>query len=363
MIYTLYLTETLLYVCFSFLMGTFLIQLIPSTKKPSIYIHKCFVQLPIFGIIIFSCMPVAYLASALFSNGGISLQIQDILFTFEIGKAWIFTFIISIFFLLFVSLFPVLNSKRQSTVSIVIILILIFTIGWASHPASAAGWIGFMGHSIHFTAVSAWMGILMIVSWFSKDQENWLAFLKWFSPVAMVCFGLTMLSGFLMMTNIFDLKDYANSWMLNYGQALLVKHIAVFPILIFAFINGYWTKTRMQKEGGFRPIPWVRAESLVLLLIFSVTAFLGQQEPPQEVEATVKNNGVSPLFHYFFGGTAPAMPVQFELNFMNISLFTISAVFLLLIFWSFFKKAAAVSFVLSVLLIISIYFALMAGIQ
>lgn len=33
-------------------------------------------------------------------------------------------------------------------------------------------------------------------------------------------------------------RDYVSSWMLPYGQALLVKHIIFIPLLVFAGING-----------------------------------------------------------------------------------------------------------------------------
>ena len=39
------------------------------------------------------------------------------------------------------------------------------------------------------------------------------------------------------MTIVVDYKDYANSWMLPYGQALLIKHLLIIPLLAYAFIN------------------------------------------------------------------------------------------------------------------------------
>ncbi|MEK4009713.1 copper resistance D family protein [Peribacillus sp. FSL M8-0224] len=364
MIYALYLTETLLYLSFSLLMGTFIMHLIPSTKRPSIHIHKGWLQFSIIGIMLFSLMPVLYLIFMLFNDTGISLRVQDVFLSFRVGKAWIITFIISVFFYLFVTFFPVLKNKRYSFISVIFLVLLIFTIGWASHPASLNESTGFIYHSIHFTAVSVWVGTLLIVSWFSKNQENWLAFLKWFTPTAIICLGLTILSGFLIMSLIVDAKDYANSWMLNYGQALLIKHVIIVPILIFAYINGFWIKKHLQKGSNFNPKPWTKAESILLLLIFTATAVLGQQEPPKEIETTVNGSGVSPLFQYIYGGTLPpSLPVQFELNFMNISLFGISAIFFILVLWSYIKKVPAASLFLSLFLVISIYLSLMFSIQ
>ncbi|HZG70655.1 MAG TPA: CopD family protein, partial [Chondromyces sp.] len=312
--------------------------LIPSNKKPSLYIHKRWLQLSVLGITLFSFMPVGYLAFTLHQNTGLFLSIQDLFFSIEIGKAWIATFVISIFFFLFISFFPVLENKRYSIISILFILFLIFTIGWASHPASTTDWTGFLYHSVHFMAVSVWTGVLFIVSWFSKNQENWLAFLKWFTPVAVVCFGLTALSGFMMMTIIVDPADYVNSWMLDYGQGLLIKHILILPLLFFAFINGFWIKRQLRRGTDYHPIPWVKAESVLLLLIFSATAVLGQQEPPRNIESMVGSSNVSSLFYYIYGETIPALPVQLGVHFMNLSLFGLSILFLILALWSFINK-------------------------
>ena len=64
----------------------------------------------------------------------------------------------------------------------------------------------FISHTTHFTAVSVWVGILFVVSWFSKNHSNWLNFLKWFTPVAIVCFVSTIITGLILMTVVVDLK-------------------------------------------------------------------------------------------------------------------------------------------------------------
>lgn len=48
---------------------------------------------------------------------------------------------------------------------------------------------------------------------------------------------------------------YADSWMLNYGQALLIKHLIIIPILIFTFTNDFLVKKRMQNDLSFDPKP------------------------------------------------------------------------------------------------------------
>lgn len=365
MIYLLYLTELLLYVCFAVLMGSFLMQLIPDNKKPAIRIHKRWLQLSILGIVFFSLMPVAYLIHMIQEDIGWAVTIQNVFSTFEVGQAWALTLIISLFFYIYVSVFPVLENKRYAAISIVFVVALILTMGWAGHPASLEKIPGFLYHSMHFLAVSVWVGILLMVSWFSTNKENWLDFLKWFTPVAIISFIVTAVSGFMMMTIIIDIADYADMWMLNYGQALLLKHIIVIPILLFAFINGFLVKNQLQKDLSFNPKPWVKVESIVLIIIFSVTAFLGQQPPPHEIETMLKSNGAAPLFEYIYGSVVePSMNVQFDLNTLAILLAVLAVFFFILMLGSFIQKAPAIlSFGMSFFLVVSLYLSLMLSIQ
>ncbi|MET1032491.1 copper resistance D family protein [Domibacillus tundrae] len=340
-------------------------QLIPDNKKPAIDIHKRWLQLCILGIVFFSLGPVAYLIHMIQEDIGWAVTIQNVFSTFEVGQAWTLTLIISLFFYVFVSVFPVLEKKRYAAVSIVFFVLLILTMGWAGHPASLEKIPGFIYHSMHFLAVSVWVGILLMVSWFSTNKENWLDFLKWFTPVAIISFIVTAVSGFMMMTIIIDIADYADMWMLNYGQALLLKHIIVIPILLFAFINGFLVKKQLQKDLSFNPKPWVKAESVVLIIIFSVTAFLGQQPPPHEIETMLKSNGAAPLFEYIYGSVVePSMNVQFEVTVMSGLLAVLSIWFFVLMLASFIRKAPAIlSFAISFFLVVSLYLSLMTSIQ
>lgn len=340
-------------------------QLIPDNKKPAIDIHKRWLQLCILGIVFFSLGPVAYLIYMLQEDVGWAVTTQNVFSTFEVGQAWTLTLIISLFFYAFVSVFPVLEKKRYAAVSIVFFVLLILTMGWAGHPASLEKIPGFIYHSMHFLAVSVWVGILLMVSWFSTNTENWLPLLKWFTPVAIISFIVTAVSGFMMMTIIIDIADYADMWMLNYGQALLLKHIIVIPILLFAFINGFLVKKQLQKDLSFNPKPWVKAESVVLIIIFSVTAFLGQQPPPHEIETMLKSNGAAPLFEYIYGSVVePSMNVQFEVTVMSGLLAVLSIWFFVLMLASFIRKAPAIlSFAISFFLVVSLYLSLMTSIQ
>ncbi|WP_046176420.1 copper resistance D family protein [Domibacillus indicus] len=356
----LYVTEVLLYSCFSLLMGAFCIQLVPAHKKPSVLIQERWLYAAIAGIALFAFTPAAVLITELSKEAAFLSMAQTVIFSFTIGKSWAFTFIVAVFFALYLFTFPVLSDKRFTIGALFFTIVLILSIAWSSHAASLTDWSGFLYHAVHFAAVSIWVGVLLMTGWFSKNYANWLAFLKWFSPAAMICFVLTALSGFFMMEIIMDVKEYASSWPINYGQSLLIKHLFVLPVLLFAFINGQLVKRKLQKQEDIDPKPWIKAESLILLLIFAATAFLGQQDPPH----AWSEDRYSPLFTYFYNGPIPpAVPIHFGWSAAGIICFFLSAFCLVLCFWAYKKRAALVAFMMSLLLVFSLYLALMTGIS
>ncbi|MCM3790659.1 CopD family protein [Domibacillus indicus] len=356
----LYASETLLYSCFSLLMGAFLIQLVPAHKKPAILVRERWLYGAVAGIALFAFVPAAVLILELAAGSSVMPVAQTVILGFTIGKAWAFTLAVALFFALYLFTFPVLTDKRFTAGGLGFILLLIGSASWSSHAASLTDWTGVLSHAVHFTAVSVWAGLLLMAGWFARDEANWLAFLKWFSPVAAICLLFTALSGFWMMTIILDIHDYASDWSLNYGQALLIKHLLVLPVLLFAFINGFLFKRKLQERRDVHPKPWIKAESLVLLLIFGTTAFLGQQEPPH----AVSEGRYSPLFAFFYNGSLPpALPLYLGWSPLNVLFMFLALVFLAIGFWGYRKKEAGITFFMSMLLVFSLYLALITGLS
>lgn len=361
----IFISESLLYLCFSLLMGSFILQFIPERLKPQISIPKRLIQLSVLGIILFSAAPVIRIILFLYEDIGLVLTMHNVLSGFEVGKAWNVTVILALFFYLFVSLFPVLKSKLLAGIALAFTLILLLALGWASHAASLTEWSGFVVHSLHFLAVTIWVGILLIVGWYSKNQENWLSYLKWFTPLAIGCFLTIMGTGLFLMTLVIDVNEYGDAWMLSYGQALLVKHLTIIPVLLFAFINGFWIRQKLKRQEQINPIPWLKFESVLLFFTFVSTAVLGQQEPPHSIEITLSGSGPSAVFDYFYSGNInPSMHVQFGLNPINILYFIVAIIFMGLIFYSFKKEApAVVSFFSGLFCTLSLYLGFIASIQ
>ncbi|MGG3889982.1 copper resistance D family protein [Metabacillus fastidiosus] len=357
------ISQALLYLCFSLLIGSFLIYLVPHTHRPDINVKKGTLMIAIGGIAIFSSFPVLQLILYLAPYDGFIKTLQSVLFSFEVGKSWIFTYIVSNLLFIFITWIDYRKNNLYAYIGIFFTFLLILALGWSSHAASLDEVKGFITHTTHFTAVSVWIGILIVVSWFSKNHSNWLNFLKWFTPVALTCFVITIVTGLILMAFVVEFKDYPNSWMIPYGQALLIKHILIVPLLAYAVINSLLIKRKLKKDISFNPKLWTKVESLVILLIFSATAALGQQSPPHATILTKET--VSKIFTMLYQGHfKPEMTVQLVFNFTSISLMILAALFLVLVIISFLKKLPAVmSFIMSLLFVFSIYLSLILSIQ
>ncbi|HWK21856.1 MAG TPA: CopD family protein [Ureibacillus sp.] len=355
------ISQALVYLCFSILMGSFILFIIPDTFRPTIQVSRGKLLTSTIGVAIFSFVPVMQILVYLWPNGDFGETLQSVLLTFEVGKAWLFTFIISIILMVYIFLFDFQEKKVYCFMGLALTFILILALGWSSHASSYTILWGFLSDTVHFLAVTVWVGILFVISWFSKNHLHWANFLKWFTPVALVCFFMTIVSGLLLMNIIVD--DYINSWPISYGQTLLIKHLLIIPLLIFAAINGLLIKKKVQSEDDFNPLPWVKAESILMLLIFSATATLGQQSPPRETE--ISSDNISPIFNLIYQGHFQAnMTVQFSLNATAITLAVLSLLFLVLMLYSFIKKMPTImTFMMGIFIVFSSYLALMLSIQ
>ena len=145
-----------------------------------------------------------------------------------------------------------------------------------------------------------------MAGWLSTNHNNWEKFLKWFTPIAILCVLTTMGTGLYLMNLMVGFDEYTNGWKLTYGQALLLKHIFIIPLLAFAFINSILIKRRLKNDSTFNPIPWIKAESLVVLFIFTATSVLGQTSPPKDLETTFALVGPSKLFDFLYPGNITA---------------------------------------------------------
>ncbi|PKC52600.1 hypothetical protein RhiirA1_481147 [Rhizophagus irregularis] len=263
------------------------------------------------------------------------LFIKSVVFTFEIGKAWLFITFISVI-LICVLLAKNLETNKKLTIwAIFLTLLMLLGYGRSSHAATITEWQGFVFHTLHFLAVTVWIGILLVISWFSKNKNNWLNFLKWFTPIAITCLIITIVAGYFTMEIDIDSYDDPN--------ASVIQEL-------------------------------MELESVYALIVFGLTAFMGQSWPPHQIYLLINTEGASPLFETLYSGdivNTIQNAENFEVFNVIISfgmdsylLFGLAILFMILtIFAAIIRKSVFVSTFSSLLMVVSIYFGIMFGVQ
>jgi putative copper resistance protein D len=345
------------YILFSILAGHVALQFVPEGKKPVIRIPKPILLLSTLGIIIFTLGPIVQVIS--FFKEGIGLQQATLsAFTeFQVGKAW--TFISFMATLLWMTI----HVQGSKYVQALLLFLMFLGVGYASHSASLSFWSGLFSHTTHFLIVSLWTGILIHVSWFSKKQSNWLRFLRWFTPFALACLVIILISGFIIMFSFVEPQDYMKSWVLPYGQMLLLKHISILPVIAFAFVNGFLVKKALYLSS-FNPRPWLIGETILLMIVFYLTGVLGTLMPPHEIDFTVSSEGASPWVEWLLSKDIIApLYIQFIPSLQTILLMIISILFLTMIVISFRKAKPYLGLVFGICFIAALYMGLMLSIS
>ncbi|MGP4108917.1 copper resistance D family protein [Virgibacillus sp. L01] len=375
-------TEFILYICFSVLIGSLILIMVPENKRPPMYIPKKILYLAVGLIPITAFLPVFQTANTLAGDGNLWFILKNVIMTFEIGKAWLFITFVTIV-LICVLLAKNLKSKTHLTTwALVLTLLMLFGYTKSSHAATITEGLGFVFHTLHFLSITIWIGILFVVSWFSKNKNNWLTFLKWFTPVAITCLIITVVTGYFTMQidiNSYDdpnatiIQEYQNSLIVNYGQALVIKHIFIISLVLFAFLNGVISRKKYNNDS-FNPLKWARLESVYALIVFGFTAFMGQSWPPHQIYSLIKSYGASPLFTTIYDGdivktiqnaeSTGIFNVTVTFGLESYLLFGLSFIFMLLtILAATKKKSVFASTFSSLLMVLSVYFGIMMGVQ
>ncbi|WP_424475405.1 copper resistance D family protein [Oceanobacillus kimchii] len=356
-------SETLLYLCFSFLAGAFILRWIPTNSKPTIKISTSLQLFTVFSIALLSFIPLIQLIIHVAGMEGIGSAVESILLTFRIGNAWLFTFIICIVTAFYITIFG--NDHRQIFIIGELFLLFLLTIGiaWSSHAGSIEGVYGIAIHTMHVLAVSVWSGILLIVGWFSSNSSNWLAFLRWFHPTAIGCFLLIIVSGILLMNVTTAGADYTDTFLVSYGQSLLLKHLFIIPLILYALINGFWMKQRIKKDPTYNPKPWVRVEFFIITIIFIITGALNEQSPPMNLENLIEHGGYAPLLNMFYNGSLEGSKVALIATDSGLFFAVIALICLIGSLYIYrMKKNATFSFLVSVIFVVLAYFAIIQSI-
>lgn len=248
------------------------------------------------------------------------------------------------------------------------VLILVASIGFVlsaavTMHAATLSLVAYIAQAVHLLAVSFWLGWLLLMGWFTKAKSPWLAFLSWYTPAAVLCVIAVTLSGLKLMSDFST--EWVNAWVMDYGQVLLMKHLLIIPLLAFAAINGIWTRRRLVRSESFDPRSWFRAEGLLALTVFVVTAALSRTAPPHDLRQTLLDTPPSELFTHLYRGTVTAdIQLTFQLQPLSLIFAVASILFVSMMFLVYFRKLhASIGFAAALLFAISSYFALMTAIQ
>jgi putative copper export protein len=280
--------------------------MVPENKRPSIHMPKKWLLILIALIPLFGIGELIRLTLYLGEDFGYWMTFENIVTSFEVGKGWMFLTGISVLLFFMVMFNDIEKERFFSTLSFVLLCGMAVSIGYASHAATLSV-IGIFAHILHFLAVTIWPGILLVTGFFSRGKTSFIAFYKWFTPVAMICLLTVIGAGLWLMSYI--VPEYVNSYMLDYGQALLIKHVLLLTVVIYSIMNGIWIKKKLLKENTFPVLKWIKAEGIILLFIFVATAVMSQQTPPHDVAQTLQMQEPSKLFSVVTGLQPDANPV------------------------------------------------------
>lgn len=328
------ITEYISYMLFSYLVGYVVLQFVPPSNKPIIQVSKQSLLLSVLGIIILTFFPIIQVISFFSTEGLLSLKAYAILTEFQVGIAWLYGSFFAVF------LWMIIYVEGSKYLQALFLLLMIISVGYASHSSTLVLWPGLISHTVHFLTITIWVGVLIHVGWLARCIDNWHSFLRWFTPISIVLFLLTTLSGIFLMFFVVEPRDYANSWVLPYGQMLLVKHISIVPVLAFALINGFLSR-KTKQDSGFDAKKWVQAETIILMIVFFITGVLGTLPPPHQVNASIIQEGAAFWVELLLGQVVVApFTVQFSTGLQGILLLVIAMMFLVMIVISYYKKMA-----------------------
>ena len=213
------ISQALLYLCFSILVGSFIVLLVPGKYRPDINIPKRLLLTSAITIPVLAFLPVLNSILYIAPRLGLLESFKIVLTTYTVGTAWDFTLLGSVVLVLLIAFARPTEKLIFAILGALLTILLILSVAWSSHAGAIDPITGIVSDFLHLTAVSIWVGVVLIIAWCSTDQNNWVAFLSWFSVVAFSCLAVTALSGLFLMDIM--VEDYIDSWVVSYGQGYM----------------------------------------------------------------------------------------------------------------------------------------------
>lgn len=337
-----------LYIAFAFIAGSIVLQFAPESKKPVLRQSRKFLLACVAGIIVFSTAPVIELAAFLAQFEGWTQSMLNVVTDYRIGQGWVLLLLFSV--ILGASIYFGASKYIQAFY----LLLMVLVVGFYSHVSTLDFWAGSLSHFAHFLFLTLWAGVLLHVAWLSNEGAHWGSFLKWFTPFAIICMAGIIASGLIIMFFFVEPADYANSWALPYGQTLLLKHLSIIPLLAAAVINGFLNRKSVFERS------WLRAETLLLLLVFGLTAYMSKLAPPHNVNETLRMEGTAPLLEMLKGDQFIPVTASIDWSFNGVLLILASLLLLSALFLSHWRQLPAwLAAIFGIGFVVSFYFGLM----
>ncbi|MFC0471844.1 copper resistance D family protein [Halalkalibacter kiskunsagensis] len=352
------LINVMLYICLALLIGYFLLVRMPENSRPTLKVPEIQLKLLILTIPILLLIPVVSVVFTLYNQFSLPVAeaVNTVFLEYSIGQAFLISLVLAIGLVVF------LDKLKKSWMAFLIVSALIFLSSWSSHGAAVAGWFGFIGNSLHLLAVSVWIGTLSVVAWFSNDWNDPRRFFRWFSIVAAIAVVMIIGSGFMLMEAI--VPEYVQAWLLSYGQLLVMKHLLFLPLLAFGFHHFLLGNSKVDFENKARLIKSFRIESLIALLVFTISAFMTEQTPPHEVAQTLQTETISPVMKLFIGEQANIGAIHLSVTPITVLLVAIAIILFIVATRSLLRSGKlATTSALFIISILTLYTNLMVSVE
>ncbi|WP_411843817.1 copper resistance D family protein [Salinicoccus sp. HZC-1] len=365
-------SQLLLYLCLSLLMGVVLGNSFFAGRMPKFHVPKWLLVTAAAGVIVFGFSSSLAIILNMAADLSFAGALWQVLFGFNTGRAWLFMYLISVILIAFFA-FDMMEGRAMMRAGVVLVALLAVAQSFGSHAFEQAAFWGVTVHAVHLLAVMTWSGLLIILGWFTVEKVKWTYVLSWFTRLALISIIVLAVSGVFtgdVVTanpqgapiNIF--QRFANAWLTDYGQSLLFKQLLLVGILGFGIINGILYRKRLRDDPGLQIQPWIKAESFLVLIILAVTAFMSEQAIPNQIDTIIERNGASGLFEAVYGQGLPAgLTVALTFDAMGVVMLVLAAVFFgFMLYAAKMRMHAAVSLLMALCFTASAYTGLMLSV-
>ncbi|PSL50992.1 putative copper resistance protein D [Salsuginibacillus halophilus] len=352
--------DAFLFIALALIVGIVILRHVPPKARPDLSIPRWFI--PLLFVCVTALAAVPYLQQVLsivnMFNAPVVSTAFTVLIDYRSGQGLLAVFAGMILYLISRLL---LRSWCLGILQTIALVFVIFGVAWMSHAASLDRFGGFIADALHLSGASVWAGVVFVGAFFFSGEKGWRAFALWFHYVALGAVLSLLVTGLILMQYI--VPEYQNSWLLPYGQLLLIKHLLFLPLIFYGFFHGFLLKQKWKKDPGFVPRRSFQLEAVLLFVVFFVTGIMAEQTPPHEVVQTIQFEAPA-LFATMWIGDAilPGSYVAWEVTMLAVLFIVACFGVSLLMFWSLYQSRLKIAPLLfSAMIVISGYGAVITG--